>query len=81
MSVTEHICVSCEDTDQNKKHSITLAVLARKAQQKIFIRNQYGGAKRDFLYDMLPKIIYVRRLLWQRLALQKLYRAHRLVKF
>jgi len=60
MTVTEHICMACEDTDQNKKHSITLAVLARKVQQKIFIRNQCGGVKQDFLYDMLSKIIYVK---------------------
>jgi len=53
MSVTEHICMSCEDMDQNMKHSITLAVLAIKVQQKRFIRNQYGVVKRDFLYDML----------------------------
>jgi hypothetical protein len=61
MSVTEHICISCEDTDQNKKHSITLAVLARKAQQTRSIRNQYGGVKWDFLYDMLSKIICVKQ--------------------
>jgi hypothetical protein len=60
MSVTEHICKTCEDAAQNKKHSNTLAVLARKAQQKKCIRNFYGGFKWDFLYDTLSKIIYVK---------------------
>jgi hypothetical protein len=34
MSVTEHICETCEDAAQNKKHSNTVAPLARMAQQK-----------------------------------------------